>query len=99
MIATKRSLKKREKVSSANMPRNPRESLITSAAWEQAITEPAVIASRNSIHHFAAASYVFPPMTVAMRSIEAPIARTISGMSTTVSFQFTYEPRRRVPDL
>ena len=78
ITATKSSLKKIEKASSANIDWSCRDCSMSTTAREQTITEIAVTASRTSMNVFAAASEP-RRITGITSSSDAPMVRMISG--------------------
>src|ERR1044071_2660822 len=87
MTATKSSLKKIEKASSANMALRYADGAMSPPAHEQATTEPPVMARTISVAHLANHSELRKPATGAIRSNDAAIVRTISGIMKMAPFQ------------
>src|ERR1043165_805218 len=93
MTTMKRILKKMEKASSANIAFKNVDGLMSVTAHEQATTEPPVMARTMSVAHFANHSELRKPATGAIRSSDAAIVRTISGIMKMASFQVISMPR------
>src|SRR6476659_4162161 len=93
MMTTKRSLKKIEKASSANIAFSIGDAVMSGTAHEQATIEPPVMARTTSVTHFADHSAPRKPVTGARSSSDAAIVRTISGIMKTASDQVIYAPR------
>src|SRR4029078_12680778 len=97
MTPTKRSLKKIEKASSANIAFRYVDGFRSATAHEQARIDPPVMARTMSVAHLANHSEPRKPATGAIRSSDAAIVRTISGIMKTASFQVISWPHGPAP--